>query len=388
MLFPKLCTKETLYNAWQQVKAKNAAGGIDGFTTADFEKEIDHNLNSLQNELQTHQWNPEPYLRIEINKNDTEKRKLGLLTIKDKIVQQAVLTLINESFEKMFLNNSYAYRKGKGHLKAVRRTINEFKSHKSGWVLKLDIDDYFDTINHDLLFSRLKTVIMEEEIVRLIELSIKMGVVTKNMKWNETKQGVPQGAILSPLLANFYLHPFDQFVTAITTSYIRYADDFLIITDTQEEALKLSEEASAFLQNELLLKLNLPIMAKIEDGVNFLGVFINSNSVAINDNKKNKLLERIRSIRLTNEGFSEKSLEGLEGIKRYYAQILPQDILQLLDQELIATVNNKIEEKVSFILNKKILSDFLIKVPFFSQHFESGKREQFTLKRKKNYFQP
>ena len=204
----------------------------------------------------------------------------------------------------MFLNNSYAYRKGKGHLKAVRRTINEFKSHKSGWVLKLDIDDYFDTINHDLLFSRLKTIIMEDEIVRLIELSIKMGVVTKNMKWNETKQGVPQGAILSPLLANFYLHPFDQFVTAITTSYIRYADDFLIITDTQEEALKLSEEASAFLQNELLLKLNLPIMAKIEDGVNFLGVFINSNSVAINDNKKNKLLERIRSIRLTNEGFS------------------------------------------------------------------------------------
>lgn len=378
MLFQKLCTENHLYHAWQQVKAKNSAGGIDGFSVLDFENDLEQNLKTLQKELINKKWNPEPYLRVEIKKNEIEKRKLGLLSVKDKIVQQAILNLIEERFENLFLSNSYAYRKGKGHLKAVRRTIHEFKNRETGWVLKLDIDDYFDTVNHEILFTRLKSVVREEEVLRLIELSVKMGVVTKNMAWSEIKQGVPQGAILSPVLANYYLHPFDQFVTSKTSSYIRYADDFLILANTETEAKTLAEQASAFLENRLQLRLNTPIIAKMEEGVHFLGVFITNKSVSISDAKKTKLLDRIHQIELTEEGFSDKSLEGVEGIKRYYAQILPQDILLSLDQELVANVHQEIKEKSSLIPNKNRLAEVLKKVPFFSKQMELERKKQTT----------
>lgn len=378
MLFQKLCTENHLYNAWLQVKSKRSAGGVDGFSVLDFDNDLQNNLRIIQKELLNKNWNPEPYLRLEIKKNEKEKRKLGLLTIKDKIVQQAILNLVENNFEKIFLNNSYAYRRGKGHLRAVRRTINEFQSNKNGWVLKLDIDDYFDTINHEILFAGLKSIIPNEEIIRLIELSVKMGVVTKNMKWSEIKQGVPQGAVLSPLLANFYLHSFDLFVTSKTNNYIRYADDFLIISDSEKETKELLVQTSGFLEKRLLLRLNNPILAKTQEGINFLGVFINNKDVSINDDKKNKLLQRIDSIELRKGIFTEKSLESLDGIKRYYAQVLPQDVLMFFDNELVSKITKLIKETTLFISNKQLLTESLKEIPFFSRQFELGKKKHIN----------
>jgi len=137
-------------------------------------------------------------------------------------------------------------------LKAVRRAINEFNSSKNLWVAQLDIDNYFDTINHEILFRRLKSIIYDAEILRLIDLSVKMGVVGKNKKWTDVTEGVPQGAVLSPVLSNFYLHSFDQYMTSKTTSYIRYADDFLFFSDSKDKIEGLSAGATLFLKDRLL----------------------------------------------------------------------------------------------------------------------------------------
>lgn len=123
-MFEELCKSSTLLAAWKMVKAKGSAGGIDGISIAEMDKDIGTHIQTLQEELFSGTWKPQPYLRIQIPKKNSEYRKLGLLTIKDKIVQQALKNLIEQRFENIFLPNSYAYRPEKGHTKAVKFTRN------------------------------------------------------------------------------------------------------------------------------------------------------------------------------------------------------------------------------------------------------------------------
>lgn len=163
-LYERLCKEETLYESWKAIRSKKAAGGIDGVTLACFEDNVQKYITELADELKTGTWAPEPYLGIEIPKKKNEVRKLGLLSVKDKIVQYAIKTLAEPFFENTFVDNSYAYRPNKGHTKAIRRTLNECNKKKNHWVLRLDIDNYFDTINHHLLGARLHNLIPDEEI--------------------------------------------------------------------------------------------------------------------------------------------------------------------------------------------------------------------------------
>lgn len=192
-LYKTLCLPITLHSAWKAVKLKNSAGGVDGLSVAQFEEKLNVNLEELRRRLIDKTWNPEPYLRVAIAKNETETRKLGLLSVGDKIVQQAIKALIEPKMDKMFLNNSYGYRPGKGPARAIHRVCDFFNRQKTGYVIKLDIDDYFDTIQHACLFSALHNWLKDEDIVRLIELCVKTGVVTSQLKWNETTKGLPQG---------------------------------------------------------------------------------------------------------------------------------------------------------------------------------------------------
>lgn len=129
-LYTTLCREETLYEAWKVVKGKNAAGGIDGVTLACFEDNLAKYIAELSEELRSGMWSPEPYLRVEIPKKKKEVRKLGLLSVKDKIVQCAIKTLVEPLFENLFVENSYAYRPNKGHTKAVRRVYGECMKKK------------------------------------------------------------------------------------------------------------------------------------------------------------------------------------------------------------------------------------------------------------------
>lgn len=175
-----LCQEARLYLAWNTVKAKGAGGGIDGVSVLEFEKEKRKQIPKLAEELRNGTWKPQPYLEIEVVKNKTpdEIRKLGMTSIRDKIVQHAIKSVIEPRFEKLFLGNSYGYRPGKGATKAIRRVLAECKAPYN-YVLRLDIDNFFDTIDHQILQKRLVAVGLDNEIVRLVMLFFRSQVVDR-----------------------------------------------------------------------------------------------------------------------------------------------------------------------------------------------------------------
>ena len=206
--FNILCQETTLYNAWNIVKEKGAMGGIDGVTIQEFDKDKRRQIARLVEELTNKTWKPYPYLEIEVakDKSPDEKRKLGMTAIRDKIVQLAVKTIIEPRYDRIFVGNSYGYRPGKGATKAIRRVLQECKNKKYKFVLRLDIDNFFDTIDHFLLRRRLVATGTEEEIVRLIMLCMEMGKVRqKNREWIDTMLGTPprKKLYIGELVADF-----------------------------------------------------------------------------------------------------------------------------------------------------------------------------------------
>lgn len=366
-LFDYLCQSHTLLNAWKVVKQKGSSGGLDGISIELFDDKLDIYLTELKQELLTQTWQPEPYLRISIPKKENERRILGLLCIKDKIVQQAIKQLLEPRFEKLFVSNSYGYRPEKGHSRAVRFAKSCCQNKAYPFALRLDIDNYFDTVNHELLFKRVYPLIADDEIFRLVQLCVKMGMVNKQMKWTEISQGVPQGAVLSPLLANFYLHSFDQFVLSRTKMYVRYADDFIILCTSREDAEKLLSECSAFLEQRLKLKLNTPVISEVKDGIEFLGITISNRNLSLSADKKEQLVSRIQSLVWMGRGFCEKGLDAMKGILNYYVPLLPQNYLEELDAVLLAHLRKVIQEQWRDIPNKSTLLVALKDIPFFSE---------------------
>ena len=165
--YNQIFEKDNLLAAWQRVKSNASAGGVDLVSVDDFERDLVVRLNEIGRELETETYNPNPYQSIEIPKNENEKRQIGLLTIKDKIVQGAVKQIIEPAFEKLFFDVSYAYRPNKSAEKAIRRTQHLIQSERRRWVVILDIDNFFDTIPLNPLFDKVKSLIDESKIVNL-----------------------------------------------------------------------------------------------------------------------------------------------------------------------------------------------------------------------------
>lgn len=369
-MFQTLCSPTFLFEAWKAVKGKNASGGIDGISVTVFEDNLETYLREISESLKLGKWIPEPYLRIEIPKKDHEKRKLGLLSVKDKIVQQAIKMLVEPYFENQFVDNSYGYRPNKGHYKAVQRTWSECKKKRYHFFLKLDIDDYFDTINHNYLAALVRRIIPDEEVTRLIMLAIQMGVVCQNLKWQDTLAGVPQGAILSPLLSNLYLNGFDKFIRSQQVGYVRYADDFVVLCTDFEEADRMLDKATAFLRDNLQLQLNKPTVNRTTEGIEFLGIFIREQDLSITSEKQADLKAKIDALEITPKGIRTKDLQSLEGITRYYARIVSQDYLRSLDDYLFEKIKTWIQAHASEIKNKTALANLLQGIPFQSTEYQ------------------
>ncbi len=370
-----------LHLAWNQVKAKGTAGGIDGITIIEFEKKKRKEILKLAEELKAGAWKPQPYIEIEVakTKNPNEIRKLGMITIRDKIVQHAIKSLIEPHYEKIFLSNSYGYRPGKGSTKAIRRVLAECCKKQYKYVLRLDIDNFFDTIDHDILQKRLITTGTEAEIVRLIMLCIQMGKVKQNtLEWVETLYGTPQGAVLSPILSNLYLHSFDQFAVDMNVPYVRYADDFLFLTETKELAEEILAKTETYLNEELKLSLNQPSeIININDGFDFLGITIKDKKASITENKRADLIKRINTLDFDMDGFPMKSNRIWEGICNYYGKLLPQSDLEYFDSVLTKRLITIIHERFDAFGSKSNLLFALSTFNFLSLQYQQ-KKKKFT----------
>lgn len=233
-LIDKVWRAQTLAAAWQQVKSNRGAAGIDRVSVARFAANEARYLEELGQALKEGRYRPSAVRRVEIPKADGKTRPLGIPTVSDRIVQTAVKRVIEPIFEKAFVPTSYGFRPGRGckdALRQVDRLLKDGYTH----VVDADLKGYFDSIPHDRLMARVKGFISDGRLLALIESWLHQDIVQDLQRWTPTG-GTPQGAVISPLLANLYLHELDQQMAESGWAMVRYADDFVILCATAEEA--------------------------------------------------------------------------------------------------------------------------------------------------------
>lgn len=233
-LIDKIYRPVVLMNAWDKVRKNKGAAGVDKVTIQMFQAKQDQYLAELGQELRAETYRPKAVRREYIPKEKGKFRPLGIPTIKDRIAQQAVKAAIEPIFEKEFLDTSFGFRPNKS-AKAAITEVSGLIEDGYVWVVDADITAYFDTIPHEKLMDKVKRRISDGRINNLIEMWLKQSVMEECKEWNPT-QGTPQGGVISPLLANIYLHDLDVSLMDAKYKMIRYADDFVIMTKSKEQA--------------------------------------------------------------------------------------------------------------------------------------------------------
>ena len=239
-LFDKVFAERNLLAAFQQVHEKKGAAGVDHVTTQEFARQIPEALWQLSDALKDGTYQPSAIRRVHIPKPGTsETRPLGIPTVRDRIVQAAIVNVIEPIFERDFAEHSYGFRPKRGCRDALRR-VDELLKAGFVHVVDADLKGYFDSIPHAGLMARLKTKIADGRVLSLIEAFLQAGIQEGLETWTP-ESGAPQGAVLSPLLSNIYLDPLDHLVEQAGFAMVRYADDFVILCRTADEAQRALE---------------------------------------------------------------------------------------------------------------------------------------------------
>lgn len=234
-LIDKVFAERNLYTAISKVVANGGAAGVDHQSTAEFEAHRRQELVRLMETLRTDSYRPQAVRRTWIDKpGSSEQRPLGIPTVRDRVVQTALLHVLEPIFDATFSESSYGFRHGRGCHHALERVESLLKE---GYVYVVDADlkSYFDTIPHDRLLSRVGEKVSDRRVLRLVKMSLEQGVMEGLSAW-VPEAGTPQGAVISPLLANIYLNPLDHLVAESGLAMVRYADDFVILCKTREDA--------------------------------------------------------------------------------------------------------------------------------------------------------
>ncbi len=236
-LIDKVHRDENLLLAWQEVKKRKGCGGVDRMSLCQFEHHLGQRLEKLSSQIREGSYEPQPVLRKYIPKDGGRgRRPLGIPTIGDRVVQAALRNVIEPIFERKFTDQSYGFRPGRGCKDALRE-VARLLSEGHTWVVDVDIKSYFDTIPHEELINEIAEEVADGRVLALIRGFLSQGVLEGMHQW-QPETGTPQGAVISPLLANIYLHPVDVIVRDADFKMIRYADDMVILCRTREEAEK------------------------------------------------------------------------------------------------------------------------------------------------------
>ena len=255
-LLEKIPDRGNLNRAFKRVKANKGAAGVDGMTveeTLSYLKE-EHHARELVERIKRGKYTPKPVRRVEIPKPDGGVRKLGIPTVTDRMIQQAITQQITPIYEPLFADGSYGYRPGRSAKDAIIR-VKEYAEQGYTYAVVLDLSKYFDTLNHELLLNLLRRNIKDERVIQLIKRYLKSGVM-ENGVISETEEGSPQGGNLSPLLANVYLNEFDHEFAKRGVPCIRYADDIVLLAKSKRASERLLETSTAYLEGKLKLKVN------------------------------------------------------------------------------------------------------------------------------------
>jgi RNA-directed DNA polymerase len=335
-LIDKVYNPRTLQLAWKRVAANKGSAGSDFQSVKAFGKNLDRELRRLHEELRGGTYRPRPIRRVYIDKpGSTEKRPLGIPAVRDRVIQTALRIVMEPIFEKEFLPTSFGFRPKRGPKDALRRVarlLEEGHTH----VVDADLRRYFDSIPHDRLMAEIETRIADSRILDLIKAYLEQGIVEGLELWNPT-EGTPQGAVISPLLANLFLHPFDEAMKDAGYELVRYADDFVILCRTKEQA-----ESAYALARKLLEGRGLtlhPEKSKIVNalecgGFDFLGYHFERGKRWPGKKAVKKLKHQVRRKTRRNNGHSlaviiESLNLSLRGWFEYFKHGRPWDLVRL-----------------------------------------------------------
>jgi RNA-directed DNA polymerase len=337
-LIDKVWNAKNLAGSLQKVVAKGGSAGIDNQSARAVHEHQEQTIQKLERELRAGQYQPQAVKRVWIPKpGSQEKRPLGVPTVRDRIVQGAVLQVIEPIFERAFAPQSYGFRPGKGCKDALRRVEELLRSGKD-WVVDADLKSYFDTIPHERLMEGVGEKIADGKVLSLVEGMLQAGVMDSIEGWQATKQGSPQGAVISPLLSNIYLNGLDWQMARKGFEMVRYADDFVVLCPSQEEAQKALEQIKQWVE-EHGLQLH-PSKTRLVDasqrgGFDFLGYHFERGKKWPRKKSLSKLKDAIRSKTRRNNGRSIKAIctdlnLTLKGWFEYFQHSAPH-VLESID---------------------------------------------------------
>ena len=250
----KILNKDNLNRAYKRVKANKGAPGVDGMTIEAALPWLKENHKELVERISRGKYTPSPVRRVEIPKPDGGIRKLGIPTVTDRIIQQAMAQQLMPIFEPLFSEDSFGYRPGRSAKDAISR-IKEYAEQGYTRAVVLDLSKYFDTLNHTVLLNLLRQQIKDERVIQMAKRYLKSGVMENGVVM-ETEEGSPQGGNLSPLLANVYLNEFDWEFKRRGVPCVRYADDIVLLAKSERASERLLESGIKYLEEKLQLRVN------------------------------------------------------------------------------------------------------------------------------------
>ena len=318
-LLNELLCDENLKIAKQRVKKNKGASGIDGMDVKELDEYLSKHLDEIKEQIRNKKYNPKPVKRVEIPKPDGGVRNLGVPTVVDRFVQQAIAQVLTPIYEPKFSDSSYGFRPDRCCEMAILKVL-EFMNDGYQWVVDIDLEKFFDNVNHDKLISLIMKDVKCGEIVSLINKFLKSGIMIDD-EYKESVIGTPQGGNLSPLLSNIMLDQLDKELEARGLRFTRYADDCIILVGSSKAADRVMKNVSIFIENKLGLKVNMT-KSKVSkpNDIKYLGFgfFMDKNDGLWKAKPHAKSVEKLKLKlkKLTSRRWSISLDERLEKIKK------------------------------------------------------------------------
>lgn len=282
--------RDNILKAWKQVRANKGAAGIDGISIEEFPAYAHENWKGIKDSLLNGTYKPQPVLRVEIPKNSGGIRKLGIPPVMDRVIQQATAQVLTLVFDPHFSEFSFGFRPHRSAHQAVNKVLKDIREGYC-YAVDIDLEKFFDMVDHDILMNRVSRRVRDKGILRLIGKYLRAGVVV-NGSLNQTSRGVPQGGPLSPLLSNILLDDLDKELEKRGHRFARYADDLIILVKSKRAGERVMESISRFLEKILKVKVNRSKSKVVKsERSSFLGFTFNRKKLTVSE----KSIKRFKS---------------------------------------------------------------------------------------------